>query len=205
MKKPLLLLTLLTAMAAPAYAGTASMTTSEVAPMPAPVSLYNANELQFDVFGQYGFTQSGDERLIGEDAYGGGLGVNYFITRWFGIGGEGTLFDTEGDTVGTATFNIFLRAPLGESGFAVYGFTGIGVTFNADDLDSDDFEDFDDRVRDSDDPRDTDDVLLQGHVGLGVEYRFSPNFGVFTDARYTFVERDNSDFGLIRAGVRFAF
>lgn len=203
MKNTLLLLATLGGLGSTAMAGTPVPT--EITPPPAPVSLYNAHELQFDLFGQYGVTSSGNERLIGDDAFGGGLGVNYFITRWFGIGGEGSLFDTEGDAVGTATFNVFLRAPLGESGFAVYGFTGIGITFNADDIDSDDFDDFQDRIEDDDDPRDSDDVLLQGHVGLGIEYRFSPNFGIFTDARYTFVERDDSDFTLIRAGVRFAF
>ena len=191
MKKTLLLLTTLSAFAMTAHAGTP--TSTAILPPPAPESLYNAGELQFDLFGQYGVTSSGNERLIGDDAFGGGIGVNYFITRWFGIGGEGSLFDTEGDSVGTATFNVFLRAPLGESGFAVYGFTGIGITFNADDIDSDDFDDF------------NDDVLLQGHVGVGVEYRFTPKIGIFSDARYTFVERDDSDFVLIRAGVRFAF
>lgn len=203
MKNTLLLLATLGGLGTTAMAGTPVPMVNT--PPPAPLSLYNAHELQFDLFGQYGVTSSGNERLIGDDAFGGGLGVNYFITRWFGIGGEGSLFDTEGDAVGTATFNIFLRAPLGESGFAVYGFTGIGITFNADDIDSDDFDDFQDRVEDDDDPRDSDDVLLQGHIGAGIEYRFSPNFGIFTDARYTFVERDDSDFTLIRAGVRFAF
>lgn len=204
MKNALLLLTTLGTLSASALAGTAT-TTTVTPPPPAPLSLYNANELQFDLFGQYGVTSSGNEHLIGDDAFGGGIGVNYFITRWLGIGGEGSLFDTEGDTLGTATFNVFLRAPLGESGFAVYGFTGIGIVFNADDIDSDDFEDFDDRIRDNDDPKEEDDILLQGHVGLGVEYRFSPHFGIFTDARYTFVESDDSDFTLIRAGLRFAF
>lgn len=203
MKNTLLLLATLGGLGSTAMAGTPVPT--EITPPPAPVSLYNAGELQFDLFGQYGVTSSGNERLIGDDAFGGGIGVNYFITRWFGLGGEGSLFDTEGDAVGTTTFNVFLRAPLGESGFAVYGFTGIGITFNADDIDSDDFDDFQDRVEDDDDPKDSDDVLLQGHVGVGIEYRFSPNFGIFTDARYTFVERDDSDFTLIRAGVRFAF
>jgi hypothetical protein len=50
-----------------------------------------------------------------------------------------------------------------------------------------------------------DDILFQGHVGLGVEYRFTRNIGVFADGRFTFVENGENDYGLVRTGLRFAF
>lgn len=204
MKKTLLAFSLLAATASAGFAGESTyqqvQTIAETQP-----SLYRAGELQIDAFGAYGITSSGNTELLDDDTAGGGIGFNYFFSRWFGIGAEGSLFDTDGDILGTASVNLFLRAPIGESGFAFYGFGGAGVTFNADDLDSDDFSDARDRLEDDDDARDSDDVLFIAHAGVGMEYRFSPNFGIFSDARYTFVERGDSDFGLVRAGLRFVF
>ncbi len=195
------------AFASSAFAGdyvqsTAMQTT---APQMSGNSLYNAGEWQIDLFGAYAFTNDDNRRLIDDEVFGGGLGFNYFITRNFGIGAEGTLFNTDGDVLGTTAFNLLLRFPIAETGFAPYVFAGAGVTFNADDLDSDDFSDARDRVSDNDDPRDTDDVIFIGHAGGGLEYRFTPNFSVFGDARYTWTESDDADFGVARAGVRFAF
>jgi len=202
MKKTFLLLSAIASLAIPAYAGEPVANNG-----PAPVSLspYRAGEFQIDAFGAYGFTSSGNDRIVGDDVFGGGLGFNYFFTRWLGIGAETTLFDTEGDVLGTTAVNIILRAPIADSGLAFYGFAGAGVTFNADDLDSDDFDGARDRAEDDDDANDSDDVLFLGHAGAGIEYRFNPNVGIFTDARYTWLETDNSDFGLIRAGLRFVF
>ncbi len=168
-------------------------------------SLYRAGEWQIDLFGAYAFTDSDNRRLIGDDVFGGGLGINYFFTRNFGIGAEGSLFDTEGDVLGTANVNLVLRFPIGQSGLAPYIFGGGGFVFNADDLDSDDFSDARDRLDDDEDARSTDDVIFIGHAGGGLEYRFTPSFSVFGDARYTWTESDHGDFGQARAGVRFAF
>lgn len=203
MKTTLLTLSLLAALALPGMAGEVTLTQ---ATSPATsLSLYNAGEVQIDVFGAYGFASSGNERVIGDDIVGGGLAMSYYFTRWFGIGGEGSLFDTDHDLLGTAAFNVFLRAPIAESGFAVYAFGGGGVSYNAEDIDFDDFEDARDRAEDDDELRDDDDVLFLWHLGAGVEYRFNPNFGMFADGRYTWVERDDSDFGLVRVGLRFAY
>lgn len=168
-------------------------------------SLYNAGEWNIDLFGAYAFSSSSNSRLVDDDAFGGGLGFTYFISRNFGIGAEGTLFDTEGDTLGTTALNLVLRFPVAETGLAPYVYGGVGLTFNADDLESDDFRDARDRIDDNDDPRDSDDVVFLGHAGAGVEYRFTPHTSLFTDFRYTWSERDHGDFCQARAGVRFAF
>ena len=107
--------------------------------------------------------------------------------------------------LGTSALNLILRFPIGDSGFAPYLYGGAGFTFNADDLDSDDFEDARDRVEDDDDPSDSDDVVFLAHAGAGIEYRFTAHTSLFTDARYTWSERDDGDFGVARLGVRFSF
>lgn len=194
------------ATASPALAGQMMMEQSYVTPYQ-HVSLYRANELQIDIFGTYVFEDDDNGRLFGRDdgTWGGGIGVNYFFTRHFGIGVEGMLFDTDGDTLGSTAFNLFLRAPLGDSGFAVYGIAGAGVVFNADDLDRDDFEDARDRFDDDRDSRSGDDVIFAGHVGGGLEYRCTENFGVFVEGRYTFVDLSDADYASARAGIRIAF
>ena len=42
------------------------------------------------------------------------------------------------------------------------------------------------------------------HAGGGVEFRFTPHIGIFVDARYVWADHVK-DYGLGRAGVRFAF
>ncbi|MES2707327.1 MAG: outer membrane beta-barrel protein [Verrucomicrobiota bacterium] len=200
-----LVLIAMTALASAGETVSSSTYTQMTAPPPPSLSLYNAGEWQVDLFGNYAFADSGNDRLIDDDAWGGGLGFNYFFTRNFGIGAEGSLFKTGGDTLGTSAFNLVLRFPIGETGLAPYLYGGVGLTFNADDLDSDDFRDARERAEDDDRPRNGDDVLFLGHAGAGIEYRFTQHVGIFTDARYTWCDQHDSDFGLARAGVRFAF
>jgi hypothetical protein len=40
--------------------------------------------------------------------------------------------------------------------------------------------------------------------GGGIEFRFSPNAGIFIDARYVFADKTD-DFGIGRLGFRFSF
>ena len=46
--------------------------------------------------------------------------------------------------------------------------------------------------------------LWFGDAGAGIEFRFTPQVGVFADGRYVFTE-SSPNYGLFRAGVRFAF
>ncbi len=208
MKKPILLFTALAALGTAAQAGTyvtQQQYTQEVTRTFESISLYNAGELQLDLFGAYVFRDDGDSRLFSDDVAGGGVGVNYFFTRGFGLGLEGMVFDTDGDTLGSTAANLFLRKPFGESGFALYAFAGAGIVFNADHLDEEDFERARDRLDDDREPSDADDIIFEAHAGLGLEYRFSENFGIFTDGRRTFVDRDDSDYTSGRVGVRIVF
>ncbi len=203
-----LALTLLTvsALGASAFAGTTYVRHDDkkaVVPQETAVSLYGP-EWTIDLFGTYAFTESTNERILGDHAFGGGLAVNRFFTRNFGLGIEGQALRTQRyskDTVGEAALNLFYRMPLGESGWAPYVYIGGGAIFNADSSNDngrhhkhhDDFTD------------NTDDTLLEGHAGAGVEYRITRNFGVFTDGRWTVVDGAKNNFPSVRTGVRFAF
>ena len=44
-----------------------------------------------------------------------------------------------------------------------------------------------------------------GDVGGGLEYRFTPLIGLFSDVRYNFVNGPRNDFMSTRFGIRYAF
>lgn len=207
MKKHTLSLLSSILVSAAAQAGeTVHTLTTVVQGPPSGGSLYNPHDWQIDLFGSHAFTDSENRGLIGEDeVFGGGLGVNYFITRNVGVGAEGNLIEIDGELLGSANLNVLLRFPIAETGLAPYIYGGAGLTFNGDDLDSDDFSDARDRLEDDEEPRNEDDVIFIAHAGAGLEYRFTSHFSVFGDVRYTWTESDNSDFGLGRVGFRFPF
>jgi len=202
MKKILLSIALAVGVAAPVAAGDAKAPVSKnpTCTIPAPASLYNAKEFQFDIYGTHSFADP-----LGPDDWGGGLGANFFFSRYFGIGAEGQFYDTPGDIAGTAAINAIFRYPIGETGLAPYAYAGGGIIYNAEDIDYDDFSDAFDRFFDGDDARAGDDVLIEIHAGAGIEYRCTSHMGVFVDGRYTWTDLDDFDFATVRAGVRFVF
>lgn len=95
-----------------------------------------------------------------------------------GFGLEGHLAD--GELFGRVSGKVILRFPIrGKAHVAPYVFAGIGGEFS-------------------------DDSKLFGYVGGGLEKRFSPSFGVFTDARWVF-DGGYENAAEFRLGVRFAF
>jgi hypothetical protein len=107
------------------------------------------------------------------------VGINYFITRYIGIGAEAYSENTTGTFIDNASANLILRLPLGESGFAPYAFGGGGHEFDQG-------------------------KFWFGQAGAGMEYRFCPHVGVFLDARAVWPNETKSS-GLARLGLRFAF
>jgi hypothetical protein len=188
---------------APLFAG--EMVASKevvVQPPPPPVEeLYRDREFQVDIFGLYSTQWDDNTQGIRDHAWGGGLGFNYFFLRYVGVGLEGELFKPSGedtDPAGKFSLNLFLRYPIGNSGFSPYVFAGGGIFIN-----SVDRLDFGELGEDPD--RKSDDVLWAGQFGGGLEYRFTRNFGIFTDARYDLLEKTRNDYMTVRAGVRLAF
>jgi hypothetical protein len=194
-------LAILVASAAIAFAGESEETSKNVvAPAPPPVSLYRSNEWQLDIFGAYAPSGPDSGRYLGDHAWGGGSAVNYFFTRYFGLGLGGDVLDGTGRRSGHVSgdfgLNFLARYPIGNTPWAPYAYGGVGGFVTG----TDRSRFFGDGFRHG-----NDDVFFEGRVGLGVEYRFCSHVGAFTDGGYNFVDANHADYGLVRAGVRFAF
>jgi hypothetical protein len=145
---------------------------------------YKAGELSLDGFGsaslgQFTSEQPSNESTRQDIRFGAGAGVNYFITRYFGIGADAYSENTTGTFIDSTSASLILRRPLGQSGFAPYAFGGGGRHFDA--------------VR-----------AWFAQAGVGVEYRFSRHVGVFLDARGV-LPNETKYYGVARFGMRFNF
>jgi hypothetical protein len=145
---------------------------------------YRCNELSVDAFGtasigEYTIQHLSNAGVRHNTQLGVGAGVSYFITRNIGIGGEAYSENTTGAFIDSASANLTLRIPLGQSGFAPYIFGGGGHQFDMT-------------------------KLWFGQFGGGMEYRFTPNVGIFVDARAV-VPNETRYYGVARLGMRFAF
>jgi hypothetical protein len=145
---------------------------------------YRSSELSMDAFGtasigKYTINHLSNARIRQNTKLGAGVGLSYFITRNIGIGAEAYSENTTGVFVDSASANLILRLPLGQSGFAPYVFGGGGHQF--------------DRVK-----------VWFGQAGAGMEYRFCPHVGVFVDARGV-VPNETKYYGVARLGLRVAF
>ena len=187
------------------FAGEAVASSKEVVapPPPPPMSYFRSNEFSLGVFGSYGVGFYDNHRAIGEHAWGGGVDGEYFPLQYLGLAVEGNFFnEIPGDFFGsTVTGNLVLRYPLDNKypnlHLAPYVFGGVGGIFN-------ESNHFTPTVGSEFHRRGTRDEVL-GDVGGGLEYRFTPHIGLFTDARYNFVNGPRNDFMLTRFGIRYAF
>ena len=144
---------------------------------------YRACELSLDGFGtaslgEYTLKHLSRSRVRKSGQLGAGVGVNYFFTRYLGLGVDAYAEGTDGVFVDAASASLILRFPLGHSGFAPQIFGGGGRQFEGD--------------------------FWFGQVGAGMEYRFTPHVGAFLDARLVLPEEGQSS-GVARLGMRFAF
>jgi hypothetical protein len=148
---------------------------------------YRANEVSVDAFGaaaigQYTIDHLGSMSLHSirnNTQWGAGAGVNYFATRYLGIGAEADSHNTTGIFIDNASANLMLRLPLGDSGVAPYVLGGGGHQFD-------------------------DGKYWFGQAGGGLEYRFMKYAGIFADARVVW-PNETKAFGVVRAGLRFSF
>lgn len=165
--------------------------------------LYNPWEVSLDLFGSYINPERGFTHLFDTDirhgSWGGGAGLNFFPTKYVGIGtdfdvsdhqgffynygGGGHYYGRQGNdwAVDYWVGNIYLRYPIANTGLApyIYGGGGRGMY-----------------------------PIWQWVYGggVGLEYRFVPGIGIFTDARFLWAH-ESTDFNTltIRAGLRIAF
>jgi hypothetical protein len=143
--------------------------------------LYPAKETSYDLYALYLAPASGGLgnafETVGDGSYGGGLGVNYFSSRHFGVGTD-VVISNGGSFIDSSTVNLLGRWPFGRSGVAPYVVAGGGRSF---------------------DPS----VQWIGQVGAGLEIRSSEKMGLFADGRYSWGEKyDNV---LFRVGFRITY
>ena len=160
-------------------------------------SCFSDKEWQVDTFGAYsagnGPTHAGASK---DHAWGGGVAVNYFFARYFGLSAEGTWL--EGHETGlhpiqgnastqfqSVTGSVIFRYPIDAWCLAPYVFTGGGATMDGS-------------------------PWAVYHIGVGLEYRIVPNkIGIFADGRWNYLGdrygRDVQNDFLFRAGARLVF
>lgn len=150
------------------------------------VPKYTAQELSLDLFGSYNNPEGKFTDLfktsIHHGFWGGGAGLNYFFTENLGLGVDFNMSSKpEGSLVDDVIGNLYVRFPLGNSGLApyIYGGGGRGIY-----------------------------PVYQWYYGggVGLEYRFNPTMGIFTDARFLWSQKETALNRLfLRAGVRLVF
>lgn len=153
---------------------------------------YTAQELSLDLFGSY-INPEGNfpdlfETNIRHGNWGGGVGLNYFLTRELGLGADFNMSAKDsGNLVDGVVGSVMFRLPLGNSGVAPYLIGSGGRAFT--DLHSG--------------------ASYYHWVyggGVGLEYRWSPTMGIFSDARFFWSEKETYyNRLLIRAGLRVVF
>ena len=224
MKKYILTYVMAAVTATSAFAGT--VTASKEVVEVAPSCLFRDNEFQIDAFGLGDFYKGANNSnfygesgrtFSGRPAWGGGLGINYIFAKYFGVGLEQSLFGRANGNVSSdptnlnddpadyaytrwqTTANFIVRYPICAWNLAPYLLVGGGAQYgNVPTL----------TIADG-----TQNVRYRmagqgfGHVGGGLEYRFTENIGVFSDARYLFSGVNGLPNNQLqwRYGLRFAF
>ena len=181
MKKTLSLLAIVLATAATSFAGQAC---SKKLVVPADDCRFRANEWQVDM------SAVGGSGLYGgntEQWLGGDLGVNYFWSKYFGVGVDNSIVvcSSSGNTaVGADVLqaDLIARYPICSLNLAPYAMVGGGAHWG-------------NRTQGN------------GNVGGGLEYRFTHNVGVFADCRWLYGDNGNMalTMAMPRVGVRLAF
>jgi hypothetical protein len=115
-----------------------------------------------------------------DDTFGGGIAAEYFFNPYFGLSGLAQWAEHD-DTVGhNYAVDAVLRYPITSICVAPYLFAGGGVHTNSA----------------------TESI---GRAGVGLDWRFYQNSGLFVDWTYTFPGGDIEDYQIVRLGVKIGF
>jgi hypothetical protein len=162
-----------------------------------PPTCFGEKELQIDVFYAYQDGNAGSHAgPIRDNGHGGGIGINYFFSKYVGIGAEGYWVSAEnnasqpGATDDDKVFHnvngmVIFRLPIDEACIAPYAFVGGGAALDGQNW-------------------------AVGFTGIGLEYRVVPNkLGLFIDSRWNYYGdrfgHDVQNNFTSRAGVRWVF
>ena len=186
MNKTLSLIAIVLATAATSFAGQAASSKKVV--VASDDCRFRANEWQVDaaVVGAGGTYNSNNGQGLG-----GGLGVNYFFSQYFGVGVDNTVgayqkvAGSGGGTqaVDSLQADLIARYPICAWNLAPYAMIGGGANWGGG-------------------------TQGDGNVGGGLEYRVSRNVGLFADCRWLYGGNEGGarlSMALPRMGVRFAF
>ncbi|MFZ4682931.1 MAG: hypothetical protein ACOYMS_10535 [Terrimicrobiaceae bacterium] len=142
---------------------------------PVETCRFRDTEFQVDVFYTGFFGGKGTYFKTGS---GGGIGLNFFFAKYFGIGYEGSVYSGNNGQWLPIAGNVFFRYPICSLNLAPYVMVGGGGTWDGHGTGF-------------------------GNVGGGLEYRFSDNIGLFADGRYYYGGTGNV--ANLRSGLRIAF
>jgi len=156
--------------------GSAKNAKNPVAPLPpAGCNAFGPGAF-FDVFAG-GFLPEG----AGDDELGGGVGVGYFFNRYVGVDLNYGLYATDSEHH-QFDGNLILRAPIDSLCIAPYLLVGGGLSTNG-----------------------TTQGNYQAGAGLDVRFSSASNIGIFAEGSYHWAAEDDSDYTLVRLGVRIPF
>jgi hypothetical protein len=149
-------------------------------------NLYHGCEFSVDAFGAgllHSYEIRNGEFSRRNTRWGGGVGANFFLTKYFGVGGDFLAIASRNANTAignlTALGNVIFRYPIGETGLAPYAFGEMGCQFAGINQ-------------------------FVGGGGFGLEFRPIEHIGVFVDASWLAAGRTRG-FGLGRAGIRLSF
>ena len=143
--------------------------------------------------------QSRDTFLGRDDSWGGGVDAKYFWNKYFGVGVEGFIVDTETELGGAGLVTLTARYPIGR--VAPYVFAGLGALtgggridniFNEQHTYSGGFVTGESEFWTKKEIR-NDEAFFDGQLGGGFEVRITPHVGVMTDFAWNFILPDNPD------------
>lgn len=149
-------------------------------------SPYQQGEVTADLFGTYAQSKAklndAFDRQFKNGTFGAGVGFNYFFHRNVALGADAVIPSAAHAThsfFDIVNLNLTARLPIGDSGLAPYLVGSLGRNMETGEYTS--------------------------GAALGAEYRLTKAVGVFAEGRYTWGNRDNSDFAQARVGLRFNF
>ena len=139
---------------------------------------FGETELQLDVYGAGAFVTHNSD----EDGWGGGLGLNYYFSRYIGVGVDGTV-TSQDDGVWQFHGHLLARWPIDTGSLCLAPYLKVGGGWQVDG---------------------SDDWAWGG--GAGIEFRVTPTVGIFTEGAYYWGVNDSAvDYTQVKAGVRFIF
>ena len=230
MKKLTLSLLAACTVATPAFAGVTVVTTKEYKqPVALPPPCFRDQELQLDLFYSYNNARHGGSTLDNNpsghewhhnerfrDGSGGGVALNWFFARYFGISVEGNWWnginnqsirnrhvrDDREDEYGRREERHRDRTEKKSSKSVAHQVTANFVIRYPLEICNVCFAPY---IFGGGGGLFDGEKVGFGDAGAGVEWRATENFGVFADWRWVFTGKNKNDIDQTRAGIRFVF